>query len=108
MNTPINDGGPAFPVPDVECANGQIQYGSSGMTLRAWLAGKAMAGILSQSPSGFFAPKRSLWEACWNKAKEEGGDIKEMGEVLAATSCMFADALIAELEKRKQPYGEQH
>jgi len=33
-----NDGGPAFPVPDSHHANGQVQYGANGMTLRDWFA----------------------------------------------------------------------
>lgn len=30
----INDGGPAFPIPDLTYPNGQIQYGTPGMSLR--------------------------------------------------------------------------
>ena len=36
--TTINDGGPAFPVPDSHHANGQVQYGANGMALRDWFA----------------------------------------------------------------------
>lgn len=43
----INDGGPAFPVPDSHHANGQVQYGANGMTLRDWFAGQALAGLLA-------------------------------------------------------------
>jgi hypothetical protein len=43
--TTINDGGPAFPVPDSHHANGQVQYGANGMTLRDWFAGQALAGM---------------------------------------------------------------
>jgi hypothetical protein len=49
MNTAINDGGPAFPVPDSHHANGQVQYGANGMTLRDWFAGQALSGILSKA-----------------------------------------------------------
>jgi hypothetical protein len=38
----INDGGPAFPVPDSHHANGQVQYGANGMPLRDYFAAKAM------------------------------------------------------------------
>jgi hypothetical protein len=38
---------PAFPVPDVHYPNGQIQFGSNGMTLRDYFAAKAMAAFLS-------------------------------------------------------------
>jgi hypothetical protein len=37
----IDDGGPAFPVPDTYHPNGQVQYGSNGMSLRDWFAGQA-------------------------------------------------------------------
>lgn len=40
---PISDGGPAFPMPDTHHANGRVQYGSNGMTLRDWFAGQALA-----------------------------------------------------------------
>jgi hypothetical protein len=39
--TQINDGGPAFPVPDSHHANGQVLYGSNGMSLRDWFASHA-------------------------------------------------------------------
>lgn len=38
----IDDGGPAFPVPDVHHPSGQIQFGSSGMSLRDWFAAQAL------------------------------------------------------------------
>jgi hypothetical protein len=40
-----NDGGPAFPVPDTYHPNGQVQYGSCGMSLRDYFAGQAMQGF---------------------------------------------------------------
>lgn len=43
----MNDGGPAFPIPDVAHPNGQIQFGANGMTLRDWFAGQALAGMAS-------------------------------------------------------------
>jgi hypothetical protein len=43
--TPPDDGGPAFPVPDIPLANGQVQYGANGMTLRDWFAGQALAAL---------------------------------------------------------------
>ena len=50
----INDGGSAFPVPlshrladgQPETAGGYIS-GADGMSLRAWLAGQALAGLMS-------------------------------------------------------------
>lgn len=43
MRTPTNP--PAFPVPDSYCPNGQVRYGSDGMTLRDYFAAKALEHI---------------------------------------------------------------
>ena len=43
MSTPINDGGPAFPVTGCVHPNGNAMV---GMTLRDYFAGQALAGIL--------------------------------------------------------------
>ena len=40
MNTPINNGGSAFPY-------GQMVHSQTGMTLRDWFAGNALAGIMA-------------------------------------------------------------
>lgn len=45
---------PAFPVPDSHYANGEIQFGSSGMTLRDYFAGQALAGMMASGD--IFAP----------------------------------------------------
>ena len=42
----MSTGGPAFPVPDLHHANGQVQYGSDGMTLLDWFAGQVLAGLI--------------------------------------------------------------
>jgi hypothetical protein len=42
-----NNGGSAFPVPDKVYGNGEIQYGSDGMTLRDKFADSALKGILA-------------------------------------------------------------
>jgi hypothetical protein len=44
MNTAINDGGPAFP----------ISYDLSGMTLRDWFGGQALAGALQNYTTSKF------------------------------------------------------
>lgn len=38
----MNTGGPAFPVADTYHPNGQVQFGSYGMTLLDWFAGQAL------------------------------------------------------------------
>ena len=51
MSTPINEGGPAFPVADSHHPNGQVQYGHNGMTLRDYFAGQALSAIILTSLS---------------------------------------------------------
>lgn len=46
MSTPINDGGPAFPVP-------QYRNTLPGMSLRDWFAGQALAGIMANADNGW-------------------------------------------------------
>jgi len=45
----INDGGPAFPFPDIVNANGDVQSGCNGMSLRDYFAGQALTGLLSNT-----------------------------------------------------------
>lgn len=45
MSTPINDGGPAFPVTAEQSPSGQ--FALSGMSLRDWFAGQALAGMMA-------------------------------------------------------------
>ena len=50
MSTPINDGGPAFPVHSVawkEKGEDRVAIGTRGMTLRDYFAGQALAGALA-------------------------------------------------------------
>jgi hypothetical protein len=42
---PPYDGGPAFPSPDFIHPNGQIQFGTFGMSLRDYFAGQALNHI---------------------------------------------------------------
>lgn len=44
-----NDGGQAFPIPDMIYPNGQIQPGANGMTLRDYFAAKALQAIIPVS-----------------------------------------------------------
>ena len=46
-NDTLNANEPAFPVPDSQTTNGEIQFGSNGMTLRTYIATKAMQGLLA-------------------------------------------------------------
>jgi hypothetical protein len=77
--TPIDDGGPAFPVADLVYPNGQVELGSGGMTLRAYFAGQAVAGLMANTD----------YEAVF--------DPDDAAEV-AYHSLKVADALIAQLK----------
>lgn len=46
MSTQINDGGPAFPWEDMKDTTGQSSA-SSGMSLRDYFAGQALAGLMT-------------------------------------------------------------
>lgn len=79
MSSEIDNGGPAFPVADSVYPNGQIQYGFTGMTLRDWFAGQALAGLLANATLG----------------SEPAGEI-------ARWSYETADAMLAERAKRQE------
>lgn len=49
--TKINDGGPVFPSPHVNTL-ADDGWAQSGMTLRDWFAGQALAGWLAALPLG--------------------------------------------------------
>ena len=84
MSEPIDDGGPAFPVPDVHHPSGQIQFGSSGMSLRNWFAGQALAGMLANPGGPIQANGMSGWSFC-------NCDI----EGVVRLSLVVADAMLA-------------
>ena len=73
--TSLGDGGPAFPIPDSHHANGGVQYGANGMTLRDYFAAKALAGMLADTE-------------CSSSASN-----------LAQASYLIADAMLAERAK---------
>ena len=59
MSTPINDGGPAFPnVP----SNPDYESWDSGMTLRDYFAGQALAVVQKAHTDATGMP--ADWEAC--------------------------------------------
>lgn len=69
MSAPIDDGGPAFPV---TCSNDgiplAISYPSeqvSGMTLRDWFAGQALAGYLASWNDGAYSNSHHAAKAAY-------------------------------------------
>ncbi len=78
-----NDGGPAFPYTPfgADVAAGQ---GTSGMTLRDWFAGQAMAALLNTE---------------WYR--DDSRTCKQMGPPLAADAYELADSMLAAREAAK-------
>lgn len=71
----INDGGAAFPS-ESACASWQCRKPSSGMSLRDWFAGQAVAGLLAQPADPeyglrYFARSAYLMADEMLKAREE-------------------------------------
>ena len=62
MNTPINDGGPAFPVTGCVHPNGNAMV---GMTLRDYFAGQAMASLLVNRKFNEASTKDIVERAFW-------------------------------------------
>lgn len=94
--TPPGDGGPAFPTHTTKTIEFQsllkggnthqtVPHTLPGMSLRAYLAGRAMQGILAnQQPSSDWAHPVAI-------------------ENNVLTALLYADALLAELEKEQKP-----
>ena len=79
MTSKIYDGGPAFPSPAlIDPETGQaIEPPMDGMSLRAWLAGKALQGLLAN---------------CYKEATET------KPETFVGSAVDLADMMIARLE----------
>lgn len=79
MNTPKNDGGPAFPwSPD-----GPNYQTYPGMSLRDWFAGQALAGIIADQEG-----KRAIRNAV--------ADSDRFAPQVASVCYLLADAMLAE------------
>lgn len=85
--TKPNDGGPAFPVPEVLIESESICHPSAyqGMSIRDWFAGMALQGILA-------SPRTPV-----NKSGEASGD----SETIAYLSYVMADAMLKERERNE-------
>ena len=80
MTDKINDGGPAFPVPDVFRPDGvHAAGGSLGMTLRDWFAGQALVAAWGALDKGYY----------------EGGN-----HDIARCAYQIADAMLSEREAK--------
>jgi hypothetical protein len=73
-----NDGGPAFPRPESRGTSGAITlHGQNGMTLRDYLAGQALVGLMSDQT------------------------IKAMPDDFAESAYLAADAMLAAREGKQ-------
>lgn len=83
-DTNKNDGGPAYPVPDVrdEYGNG-IYEGGRGMSFRDWLAGQALEGMLAHS----------------TRYRPREGAPSNWHEAISEEAYQIADAMLSERSK---------
>jgi hypothetical protein len=94
MNTPINDGGPAFPVTGCVHPNGDAMV---GMTLRDYFAGQALAGFVGQW-------EKEIYEAGVDEISNEKRSQRVRAEWIqraANTSYGYADAMLAARERKE-------
>jgi hypothetical protein len=89
MSTPINDGGPAFPMTGEECHN--LRYSQPGMTLRDYFAGQALAGFVGEWEKEIRLEGTD--DICDAKRRESERDI--WFKQTAFTCFAYADAMLA-------------
>lgn len=82
MNKHIEDGGPAFPVPNDANVNGE-----KGMSTRVWLAGQALSGILA------WPGDQSCGSAHTNASPDQVAEI----------ALSYADAILAAVTAKPVP-----
>jgi hypothetical protein len=87
VSSKINDGGSAFPQ-SYRVPGHSTVVGESGMSLRDWFAGQALAGIMA-SPLEYV-----------RGAKETGRGHLSMGEVFVQQAYAAADKMLAAREAR--------
>ncbi|WP_438391094.1 hypothetical protein [Caballeronia sp. DA-9] len=69
----MTTGGPAFPVPEVSTATGQVKSAdAAGMTLRDYFAAAALPAILARVPAGTRPqPGKTIQDAVAESAYEQ-------------------------------------
>jgi hypothetical protein len=65
--TKQDDGGPAFPVPDLYLPNGQVQAGTYGMSLRDYFAGQIIGGMNSIKDERVWRPNSGETVDQWRR-----------------------------------------
>jgi hypothetical protein len=92
MNTPVNDGGPAFPQTPILNQNNEVVTSGMyfaegpGMSIRDWLAGQALAGVASMPAFHSFIVEKQI--------KRPGREAATVGECVAYYCYDLADAMI--------------
>ena len=89
--TKIDDGGPAFPVPDTYHPNGQVQFGSNGISARDWFAGQALSGLIRSAMYG--AELQRIFDHS-GKVADSGADGETPQEYTARIALSLADAML--------------
>lgn len=93
--TQIKDGGPAFPEAIAVGPTGNVYPGYSGMTLRDWFAGQALAGYVGILST---ANEQSLTKIAIENSLT--GYVTN-GQIAASVAYGFADAMLAAREERQ-------
>ena len=87
MSDKHNDGGPAFPVPEIDGMHGAYPVREPGMTLRDYFAAQALGGLLVSAEEHFTGNGRSEEAVSdWHRNVEANW---------AAFSYRMADAMLA-------------
>lgn len=92
MKNEVNDGGPAFPLsPEIGKAHFDDPGAYPGMTLRDWLAGQALNGLLHSASYG--SELQRIFD--FNKTIANAGDEKESPQdYTARIAFSLAEAMI--------------
>lgn len=107
MSATINDGGPAFPGPsDYRQDGSPVWGGATGMSLRDWFAGQALAGFMSQ-PDGEYLFRWKNTETGETRLLGYGSNpagpnwvvTKTPNEAMAEAMYNYADAMLAARSK---------
>ena len=90
----INDGGPAFPVWELN-GNGQPEMTGFGMTLRDYFAAKAMAALIAEPVSDGWPSTVAHWATQLQWHTQMSGQ-----DIVAHVAYMMADAMLRTREQQ--------